>query len=101
LTHFNERENFIPEWINPAWHNSLLGCMICQQACPLDQKLLEKIEERSETFTDIETDEIICGTPKEKLKPATLSKLESLCLAGDDVYPLLKRNLSLLFDKPE
>ena len=59
---------------------------------------MEKIENRSETFDYIETSEILSGTPKDKLRGETLSKLESLCLAGD-VYPLLKRNLSLVLDK--
>jgi hypothetical protein len=62
---------------------------------------MDKIEDRSEKFTETETNSILQGTPRNKLEPQTLSKLESLYLAGDDVYPLLKRNLSLLFDKPE
>jgi epoxyqueuosine reductase len=98
LTHFNEQEKPIPEWISPSWHNSLLGCMACQQSCTLNKKLMEKIENRSETFDYIETSEILSGTPKDKLRGETLSKLESLCLAGD-VYPLLKRNLSLVLDR--
>ncbi len=98
LTHFNESENPLPGWINPEWHNALLGCMICQKVCPLNKEFLEKPQDATEAFTSAETDEILSGTPQENLRPATLTKLESLCLADSDVYPILKRNLSLLID---
>jgi len=96
LTHFNESENPLPGWIKPEWHNALLGCMKCQKVCPLDKELLEKPEDAIEKFTVAETEEILAGTPLENLRPATVTKLESLCLADSDVYPILKRNLSLL-----
>ena len=99
LTHFNENENPLPGWINPEWHNALLGCMVCQEVCPLNKEFLEKTQDALERFNQAETDEILSGTPQENLEPATLSKLKSLCLADSDVYPLLKRNLSLLLKK--
>jgi epoxyqueuosine reductase len=96
LTHFNESENPLPGWLKPEWHNALLGCMICQRVCPLDKELLEKPEDVSVKFSVAETEEILAGIPQENLRPATVTKLESLCLADSDVYPILKRNLSLL-----
>ena len=98
LTHFNESENPIPAWINPDWHNALLGCMVCQKVCPLNKDSLEKIQDAVEKFSKVETDEILAGTTQENLRPATITKLESLCLADIDIYPLLKRNLSLLLN---
>ena len=99
LTHFNEQEGPLPAWIEASWHNALLGCMACQQVCPLNKKLMEKIEDSLVKFTDSETREILAGVSKDSLREETRSKLESLCLAEDDVYPFLKRNLSLLLDK--
>jgi epoxyqueuosine reductase len=99
ITHFNESGNLLPDWINPEWNNALLGCMVCQMVCPLNKEFLEKILDAKETFNSTETNEILEGTPLENLRPETLVKLESLCLAASDVYPLLKRNLSLLLNK--
>lgn len=96
LTHFNESEKPLPGWLKDEWHNALLGCMVCQRVCPLDKELLEKPQDASVKFTVSETQEILAGTPQESLRPATVTKLESLCLADSDVYPILKRNLSLL-----
>lgn len=102
ITHFNEQEGPLPAWIEPSWHNSLLGCMTCQENCPLNRKLVESIEDSQVKFTDSETREILGGVSKNCLREETRSKLESLCLADDDVYPLLKRNLSfLLGETPE
>ena len=28
LTFFNEKPDDFPEWVNPVWHNCLIGCMI-------------------------------------------------------------------------
>ncbi len=96
LTRFNEQQGPIPAWIEPAWHNSLLGCMACQQVCPQNKKLMEKIEDSQVGFSDSETLEILADAPEESLREETRSRLEALCLADDDIYPLLKRNLSLL-----
>jgi hypothetical protein len=73
--------------------------MICQNVCPLNKDLSEKPLDASETFNRTESDQILAGIPPANLSPGTLSKLESLCLADSDVYPLLKRNLSLLLNK--
>jgi epoxyqueuosine reductase len=37
LCHWNEetKEDF-PDWIDPGWHNALVGCMRCQEVCPLN-----------------------------------------------------------------
>lgn len=99
LTHFNESGNPLPVWLNPEWHNALLGCMICQEVCPLNKEFLRKTQDAIKNFTRAETEEILAGTPLENLKAETLVKLESLCLADSDVYPLLKRNLALLIRK--
>jgi epoxyqueuosine reductase len=99
LTHFNESESTLPGWIDPAWHNSLLGCMICQEVCPMNKRIMNKTQESTVSFNKAETDKILSGVELEKLGATTIAKLESLCLADSDVYPLLKRNLSLLFNK--
>jgi epoxyqueuosine reductase len=99
LTHFNESQNPLPGWIDPGWHNALLGCMLCQKCCPLNKEFLKKPQDLAQTFNAVETSAILSGIPQQKLLPETIAKLESLCLADSDIYPLLKRNLSLLLDQ--
>ncbi len=99
LTHFNESENTLPDWIDSMWHNALLGCMICQEVCPVNKKLLNKTQESTISFNKAETDKILSGVELQKLGATTIAKLESLCLADSDIYPLLRRNLKLLMSK--
>jgi epoxyqueuosine reductase len=99
LTHFNESEDAFPGWIKPEWHNALLGCMECQKACPANKPFLGLTREASESFSEAETEQILRGAPLETLAPELKTRLESLCLTEEDVYPLLKRNLSLLLKR--
>ena len=32
-----------PEWVNPEWHNALLGCMSCQRKCPQNADFVKNI----------------------------------------------------------
>jgi len=101
LTHFNESEKALPGWIKPEWHDALLGCMVCQNVCPLNQASLKNMQDAPQAFDETETNQILAGTPLENLGPDTFAKLESLCLTDGDVYPLLKRNLSVLLNKQD
>jgi epoxyqueuosine reductase len=39
LTLFNERPDPWPQWIPTSAHNSLVGCMLCQEVCPRNRGL--------------------------------------------------------------
>ena len=56
ITYHNERDNNIPfpEWLDPSRHNCLVGCLICQRACPEDRDVIEWTEDGVE-FTEDET----------------------------------------------
>ena len=56
LTHFNESENPLPNRIKPEWYKALLGCLKCQQVCPLNKGVLMQIQDTSESFTRAETE---------------------------------------------
>jgi formate hydrogenlyase subunit 6/NADH:ubiquinone oxidoreductase subunit I len=43
-----------PAWVDPVWRNCLVGCMICQRACPEKKEFLGWIEEGAE-FSKEET----------------------------------------------
>jgi epoxyqueuosine reductase len=77
LTFHNERRNDFPEWLSPAWHNSLVGCMICQKACPANKDFVKWIEE-GPAFDHEETTLLLEGTPEDNLPANTMDKLKKL-----------------------
>jgi epoxyqueuosine reductase len=95
LTYHNESEAPFPEWIDPSWHNCLIGCMICQNVCPVNQPFSGRIVDEA-TFSEEETELILKDTPKENLSPETLEKLERINMLKD--FKLLSRNLNALLN---
>lgn len=93
LTALNENPGLFPEWVDPAWHNAIIGCVHCQLACPANKDVagwaLEHVE-----FSPEETEAILDGTPWESLPGSLREKLEDLGLAVYD--GVLKRNLLAL-----
>jgi epoxyqueuosine reductase len=79
LTFHNERLNDFPEWIDPAWHTCLYGCLRCQLACPEDRAFWAWAVDGAE-FTEEETDLLLQAVPFEALPAATLAKLQHLDL---------------------
>ena len=95
LTFHNEKPGDVPfaEWIDPAWHNCLIGCLHCQRVCPENRAAWSWIEEGAE-FSREETALLLEGVPVEQLPAATVEKMECLgmeCFAGT-----LPRNLQAL-----
>jgi len=90
LTFHNERGAEFPQWIKPAWHNCLVGCLYCQKACPVNKDVPVSIEEGPE-FSEKETALILQGTPQDEFPQNIVKKFESL----DMIYylPVLGRNL--------
>ena len=96
ITFHNERRNDFPEWLSPAWHNSLVGCMMCQKVCPANKAVAKWIEPGA-TFDRAETALIMDGASEDRLPPATVEKLKKLGLM--EYGPVLGRNLRALIDK--
>jgi epoxyqueuosine reductase len=96
ITFHNERRNDFPEWLSPAWHNSLVGCMICQKVCPANKEFVKWIEAGA-AFDREETALILEGASKDRLPPAAVEKLEKLGLM--EYGHVLGRNLKALIDK--
>jgi epoxyqueuosine reductase len=99
LVFHNERppEHPFPGWIDPAWHNCLVGCMLCQQFCPMDKAFLEWFE-GNESFSHEETALLLKGTSSGQLPAATRAKLERLGLLY--FLEMLPRNLEVFFRSP-
>ncbi len=98
ITFHNEGHAEFPEWIDPSWHNCVIGCMICQDVCPANKKFTQWIVPGDE-FSDDETEMILKGVPKSQLPQEVIEKLGNLDLI--DSYDLLGRNLGVLVNRKE
>jgi len=94
ITFHNERAgNFpFPAWLDPSWHNCLVGCLHCQRICPQNKDFLEWVEEGAE-FSQEETALILEGVPPDQLPAATARKLKQLDLI--EYLDGLPRNLGV------
>lgn len=96
LTLHNESTEPFAGWIEARWHNAVIGCMRCQEACPVNRPHLEKVENRVE-LTGEETALVLAGADFDGLPTELQVKLRSLEL--NDLYGLLPRNLGALINK--
>jgi epoxyqueuosine reductase len=67
LTNFNELPGAWPAWLAPAWHNCLLGCLYCQEACPLNVGRL--VIEDTEVGFDLEETSTLLADTAERSGP--------------------------------
>lgn len=95
LTYHNEKEGKIPfpDWINPEWHNCLVGCIRCQAACPQNKPFLGQVETTVE-FDEEEVKILLRGVSREHIPSSALEKIMLLGLA--DYLNEMPRNLSVL-----
>jgi epoxyqueuosine reductase len=100
ITLHNEEPSNVPfpAWLDPSWHNCLIGCMHCQRVCPENKEFLEWIEEGAEFSTE-ETTLILEGVPLDQLPAETVNKLEQWDLV--DLLDIIPRNLRVFFQRTE
>jgi len=95
ITFHNEKPGNVPfpAWIDPSWHNCLVGCLHCQRVCPENREVWKWVEEGSE-FSKEETD-LLLEKPQFDDLPATAShKLEQHDL--ESFVDIIPRNLKAL-----
>jgi epoxyqueuosine reductase len=94
ITLHNEQPGDVPfpAWMEPGWHNALVGCMRCQEVCP-ENKELSRVERGAE-FSEQETALLLEGVPLDQLPTAMVEKMERLDLG--DYVEFLPRNLGAL-----
>ena len=98
LTFHNEHPVDVPfpDWIDPSWHNCLVGCLHCQNVCPANEKVINWIEP-GPSFSEEETKLLLSGTAVENLPEETRSKVEEHGLGYYlSVYP---RNLGVFLKR--
>lgn len=96
LTYFNEYEHPFPKWLKPEWHNSVIGCMRCQEHCPQNEAYIKDIDHLG-GFTAAETQLILDQVPFENLPVETAEKLKQI--SWSSIYKLLPRNIGVLLQK--
>ncbi|MBF0547969.1 MAG: hypothetical protein HQM08_26265 [Candidatus Riflebacteria bacterium] len=100
LVFHNERgkDHRFPAWIDPALHNCLIGCMLCQRFCPENKAFLDWFE-GNESFSHEETSLLLKGGSSDQLAVTTQAKLTRLGLLEN--LEILPRNLGVFFkDQP-
>ncbi|NIO48431.1 MAG: FeS-binding protein [Candidatus Aminicenantes bacterium] len=95
ISFFSETQGEFPLWLEPSWHNCLVGCFLCQKVCPADKDFLEIIEE-GPIFSPLETKFILQAKAKDEMSELTIEKLESLDIV--EYIDVLGRNLRALLD---
>jgi epoxyqueuosine reductase len=95
ITFHNEKPGNVPfpAWMDPSWHNCLIGCLHCQRVCPQNREFLHWVEERVE-FSQEETALLLQGVALDQLPPATAKKLEQSDMV--ELLDVLPRNLGVL-----
>ena len=95
ITFWNEHPPDVafPEWLKPVWHNCLIGCMICQKVCPVNQDIVDCHEPGGE-FTEEETDILLQGIPFAEMPRSLKEKLKATDLAA--IADILPRNLKAI-----
>jgi epoxyqueuosine reductase len=68
LYSLNSKTDPIPEWVPPAVHHAMMGCIRCQEVCPINKKTpapmlqaLELDESESDALLSIPADELPTG----------------------------------------
>lgn len=95
ITYWNEKppEVAFPDWLEPSWHNCMVGCMICQRSCPVNKDNLG-FYEKGEEFSKEETNMLLSGRGSVEFSQALQEKIDRADLS--DLVDILPRNLKPL-----
>lgn len=97
---YNEIEGEFPDWIPPAAHNSVMGCMTCQSQCPANHKPMQCVEE-IEDISEEETRQFINGDPNDNVLKSVSRKLKIPYLVeSKDTVGVVCRNIRALVEDP-
>ncbi len=97
LTYLNEHGGDWPAALGPAAHNSLVGCMVCQLGCRVNQELIPPTTLVA-TFDSEETEIILQDLPADELPQDLREKLAAIDLT--EYSTVLGRNLRALGGPP-
>lgn len=94
LTKLNEYTDEFPEWLPRTAHNSLIGCIKCQDCCPCNAHIRDNVV-KGVTFTEDETIELLTHKDDEPYSDLLAAKLDE---SGFNpwILKVLPRNLAVL-----
>lgn len=96
LCHLNEGGDEFPSWVDPSWHDSIVGCFHCQRVCPENAAVLDKISEGPD-FSEDEVSAILSAKRADDVSPDLYEKLKPL---GLHVYMhAIARNMRVLLER--
>lgn len=90
LTFHSESPGPFPDWIDESWHHCLIGCMRCQQYCPVNKDFRHWIKHYTE-FSEEETAQLLSGNSENGLPDKWASKFKDSDLSSNP--SILARNL--------
>jgi epoxyqueuosine reductase len=98
ITFWNEKPKGVPfpDWLDPTWHNCIVGCLHCQRVCPENRDVSDFCE-HGEEFSEAETGILLEGRQAGELPVGLVAKLERADLLP--ALDTLPRNLGALLAK--
>jgi epoxyqueuosine reductase len=96
LTAYTEGEEGFPEWIDPNWQESLLGCIKCQGVCPANRKRMEKVEMEME-FSVEDMNAILSNVTMDQLPESAAWKIKQL--GFDPFLTIFAQNMKRIVKK--
>jgi epoxyqueuosine reductase len=100
LPYFNEAgsEWDFPDWIDPAAHHCLYGCLRCQNVCPVNHDYLHNGAPVHVAFSPDETGALLEGRALDDLPTGLRAKVEALDM--QEYLGAIPRNLRALLAQP-
>ena len=90
LTYLNEKPGDFPDFVDPSFHNALVGCLQCQDVCPENMPFRHRVEP-GEEFSEEESRLLLRYEAAGSLPAAIRRRLENMDLM--DYVEFLPRNL--------
>jgi epoxyqueuosine reductase len=101
ITVVNELAGEFPEWIDKNAHNSITGCIKCQDCCPANKQNEGNVK-MGVAFTEAETTEILNHKGDIPYSSSVDAKIESTGISREYTdISVLPRNLAALLQKNE
>jgi epoxyqueuosine reductase len=94
LTCLNEGKGPFPEWLDARVHNAVVGCLLCQDACPENRKVPGQEVYRRFVLDREESESLLMGRPIAEISAAAAAAVRAAEMVGCEGN--LARNLRCL-----
>jgi epoxyqueuosine reductase len=94
LTFLNEGQGPFPDWLDPGTHHTVVGCLLCQEACPENRNARGNEVYRRFILDREASESLLAGKPLAELPSSAAAAVRAAEMAGDEAK--LARNLRAL-----